>query len=170
MKVILLMAMTVDGKIARDSRHFPDWTGAADKRMFKKMTMDAGVVIMGKRTFQTIGKALPGRLNIVMTRYPEKQVPADGVLFTNDAPSVLLKKISQQGHQKVILAGGATINSLFLREKLIDEMILTVIPKLFGQGMSMFTEAVDQNITLIQSHEIEPGVPVLQYKFESIVR
>lgn len=168
MKLILLMAMTADGIIARDSRHFPDWTGTADKRMFKKMTMDAGVVIMGRRTFQTIGKALPRRLNIVMTRYPEKQVSADNLIFTNDAPGQLLKKISQQGYQKAILAGGATINSLFMRENLIDEMVITVIPKLFGQGISMFAEMVDQRITLSHSYEIEPGVLVLHYKFESM--
>lgn len=168
MKLILLMAMTVDGKIARDSLHFPDWTGTADKRMFKQMTMDAGVIIMGRRTFATIGKALPGRLNVVMTRHPEKQAADDNLVFTSDSPAILLEKLSRQGYQKVILAGGATINSLFIREKLIDEMIVTLIPKLFGQGMSLFAEPLDQRIILMRSHEIEPGVLVLHYKFDSI--
>jgi dihydrofolate reductase len=56
MKVTLIMAMTADGKIARHNRHFPNWTGRADKRMFKQLTTQAGVVIMGSGTFATIGK------------------------------------------------------------------------------------------------------------------
>ena len=54
MKVILLMAMTVDGLISRTNDDFPDWTGPEDKRMFKAVSQEAGVVIMGSRTFDTI--------------------------------------------------------------------------------------------------------------------
>ena len=46
MKVILVMAMTVDGMIGKSADHFPDWTGAADKRLFVKLTRQAGAVIM----------------------------------------------------------------------------------------------------------------------------
>ena len=61
MKVILLMALTVDGMIARSPEEFPDWTGTEDKRMFKKTTLEAGVLIMGAKTYDTIGRPLPGR-------------------------------------------------------------------------------------------------------------
>jgi len=164
MKLILLMAMTLDGKIARSDAHFPDWTGKADKRMFKQMTMGSGVIIMGSRTFSTIGKALPDRLNIVMTRHPERYQSVENLQFTSDPPEIILKKLSEQGYETAVLTGGAAINSLFAQKQLIDEMIITIIPKLFGQGISLFAQSMDQSVELIKSFEIEPGVIVLHYK------
>lgn len=167
MKLTLLMAMTADGKIARDKDHFPNWTGKADKRMFKKITTEAGVVIMGSRTFRTIGKPLPGRLNVVMTRHPERFDPSENVVFSTDPPEILMKKLAAQGYKSAVLAGGATINTLFVRARLINEMVVTVIPKMFGQGISMFCETMDLSLELIERREIEPGVLVLHYRFLS---
>ena len=56
MKVVLLMATTVDGIIAKDVDEFIDWTGKEDKKYFVKITKEAGVVIMGSTTYKTIGK------------------------------------------------------------------------------------------------------------------
>lgn len=165
MKLTLLMAMTADGKIARDQDHFPDWTGKSDKRMFKTMTTEAGVVIMGSRTFKTIGKPLPGRLNVVMTRTPRQWQPADNLIFTADPPPVILENLSARGFHTAILAGGATINALFVQAGLIDEMVVTITPKLFGQGISIFSERMDADLELVESREIEPGILVLHYKF-----
>ena len=72
MKLILVMALTVDGKIGKDDAHFPDWTGSEDKKMFKAVTRRAGVVIMGSKTYDTIGKPLPGRKNVILTRNPHR--------------------------------------------------------------------------------------------------
>ena len=77
-----MMAITADGMIARDHSHFPDWTCPADKKMFKELTQKAGVVIFGSRTFETIGKPLGGRLNIVLTRHPERYDPAENLMFS----------------------------------------------------------------------------------------
>jgi dihydrofolate reductase len=44
MKVTLVMALTVDGKIGKSPEHFPDWTGKEDKRIFreqKKVSLSA---------------------------------------------------------------------------------------------------------------------------------
>lgn len=164
MKLILIMAMTADGKIARDTNHFPDWTGKADKQMFKMMTMDAGVIIMGSKTFDTIGKPLPDRLNVVMTRHPERYKPCPNLMVTTAGPAALLAELSGQGYLKAVLAGGATINSLFARDKLIDEIVLTITPALFGQGLSMFSESLSADLDLLHHCELEPGILKLHYR------
>jgi len=165
MKITLIMAMTADGKIARHGAHFPDWTGKADKRMFKQMTISAGVVIMGSRTFDTIGKPLPGRLNVVITRRPERYPSSENLLCTADSPEIILAKLTDRGFTKAILAGGATINSLFLRARLIDDMVVTIIPVLFGQGLSMFSEPMNAGLELIKTCKLAGGVLVLHYTF-----
>lgn len=60
-KVILLMAITLDGKIAKHTNQLAAWTSRADKKIFVSETKKAGVIIMGRTTYDTIGRPLPGR-------------------------------------------------------------------------------------------------------------
>ncbi|HEY5713951.1 MAG TPA: dihydrofolate reductase family protein [Candidatus Gracilibacteria bacterium] len=162
MKVILLMAITLDGKIAKDSDHFPDWTGKEDKKLFVKLTKEAGVLIMGSRTYDTIGKPLPERLNIVMTRdkkrINESNVPLKvetdresdrgGLIFTDSTPQEILTRLEAKGFTKVVLAGGTQINSLFLQERLIDELHVTISPLIFGKGLGLFADDLSCDLQL----------------------
>ena len=90
MKTILLMAMTLDGRVARTMTHFPDWTEKEDKALFAKISRGAGVVIMGSRTFDTLGKPLPGRKNIVVTRNRSRKSDWDNLVFTDRSPKEIL--------------------------------------------------------------------------------
>jgi dihydrofolate reductase len=150
MKVILLMALTVDGKIGKSQDHFPNWTGKADKQMFKNISLKAGAVIMGSKTFDTIGKPLPGRKNIVLTRNKERRSEWDNLIFSAKPPSAILEDLESEGYTEVILAGGAKINLLFAREGLIDEIIVTYVPKIFGSGLSLFAESVSMDLELLE--------------------
>jgi len=66
MKVILLMAMTADGMIARATEDLVNWTGKADKKYFVNVTKETGVMIMESKTFDTIGRVLPDRKRVVL--------------------------------------------------------------------------------------------------------
>jgi dihydrofolate reductase len=157
------MAVTVDGMIARDHAHFPDWTCRADKQMFKQLTQKAGVVIFGSRTFDTIGRVLPGRLNVVLTRHPERYRPGKNLLFFSDSPERLIDELEKQGYQEAILAGGAIINTLFIKPELVDEILLTISPKLFGQGVPLFAERMDLDLRLISTQQLEADTILLRY-------
>lgn len=164
MKLILLMAMTADGMIGRTNHHFCDWTCREDKHMFKRMSQEAGVVVMGSRTFDTIGRALPGRLNVVMTRRPEQYATAENLVFWSGSPRSLLDDLNSRGFETVVLAGGATINSLFARDGLIDELYLTIAPKLFGQGLSLFAESLDIDLKLLEVRCLQDQTILLTYR------
>lgn len=148
MKVTLLMAITVDGKIGKDPDHFSDWTGKEDKRLFKQITQKAGAVIMGSKTFDTIGSPLPGRKNIVLTRRRDRLSKWPNLVFTRQEPKKILNDLQKDGFSEVILAGGATINGLFAGAHLIDEIIITIVPKIFGTGISLFSNEIDLALTL----------------------
>jgi dihydrofolate reductase len=164
MKVTLLMALTADGKIGKNSAHFPDWSGKEDKKRFRKMTLDAGVVIMGSATFNTIGRPLPGRKNIVLTRNADRLANRDNLFFTNRHPAEILGVLASEGFEHVILIGGARINSLFARESLIDEMILTYCPKIFGTGLGVFSEEVSMDLKLLSVEHLDENVISMHYK------
>jgi len=164
MKVTLLMALTADGKIGKDAAHFPDWSGKEDKKRFKKITLDAGVVIMGSATYDTIGKPLPGRKNIVLTRKTDRISNQDNLVFTNQKPAEILKDLTSEGFENAILIGGAKINYLFAREGLIHEMILTYCPKLFGTGLGVFSDEVLVDLRLLSLEQLDDNVFWAHYK------
>src|SRR3989338_6143700 len=116
-KVILLVATTVNGKIAHDHHEVAMWTSKEDKKFFVSETKKWGALIMGRTTYETIGKPLPGRLNIVMTRTPDvsKNIP-NSLEFTADVPDVIIKNLESRGLQGVVVAGGASVYSQFLEK------------------------------------------------------
>ncbi len=164
MKVTVLMAMTLDGKIGRSPDHFPDWTGAADKKLFVDLSRRAGLVIMGSKTYDTIGRPLPGRKNIVMTRDAARTSEWENLEFTQDAPRDVLAELEAEGYAEVILAGGAMVNSLFAEAGLIDEIIVTISPKIFGYGISLFTEEIAMELALLAVQQIDRDLVCLTYK------
>jgi dihydrofolate reductase len=166
MKVTLMMAVTADGLIARNHSHFPDWTCRADKRLFKQLTQKAGVVIFGSRTYDTIAKPLPERLNVIMTRKPERYRPQKNLMLFSESPARLLEVLADKGYGEVILAGGAIINTLFIKPALVDELLLTISPKLFGQGIRLFSEPLDLELKLLNVDQLEKSTLVLRYKVQ----
>ena len=163
MKVILLMAVTADGMIARDSMQLVNWTGKSDKKYFVHITKKAGVIIMGSKTFDTIGKILPGRKNIVMTR-DKTRISQDGdLIFTDQTPIEILKDLETKGFESAALIGGSVINTIFMKDNLIDEIHLTIVPRLFGKGLSLFKESIDTRMELIDVNKIDNNHVLLRY-------
>lgn len=99
------------------------WHLSADLKRFKADTMGKPV-IMGRKTFLSIGKALPGRDNIVVTRDPNFE--ANGVLVAasvDTALEIAAKAAAARGASDVAVIGGGEIyNQLFQKA---DRIILT---------------------------------------------
>ncbi len=163
MKVTMLMAMTLDGKIGKHPDHFPDWTGKADKKLFVELTRKAGAVIMGSKTFDTIGIPLPGRKNIILTRDKGRKSQWDNLIFTDASPREILASLENEGFAEAVLAGGARINSLFAGENLIDEIVVTISPKIFGTGMSLFSSELSLELELKEMKQTDLNLVFLRY-------
>jgi dihydrofolate reductase len=164
MKVILLMAITLDGRTGKDDRHFVDWTDKEDKRIFVQITKAAGVVIMGSKTFDTLKTPLIGRKNIILTRNTERKSKWDNLIFTKDSPEHILASLEQEGFAEAVLAGGPTINSLFAKKNLIDEVIVTISPLVFGFGTSLFTEETAMELSLLETRQAGEKLVYARYK------
>ncbi len=157
------MVMTADGKIAKTGDHFPDWGSSEDKKMFAKATKEAGVIIMGRNTFNTLPSPLPGRLNVVFTRDANREA-IPGVKWATGEPKDVLKELEAMGYKTAILAGGAKINTLFLEKKLIDEIYLTIEPKIFGSGLGIFNGDFGVKLELTSVDKINENAITLKYK------
>lgn len=157
------MAITLDGKIAKNSDHFPDWTSSEDKKYFARISKEAGVVIMGDKTFFTFPSPLKERLNVVFT-LEENPKEIEGVKWVKGEPEKVLEELEKDGYESAILGGGAFINGMFLEKKLIDEIYVTIEPKIFGEGLSLFKGDFEVNLKLIEYEKINDEAVVLKYK------
>lgn len=168
MKIILMMAMTVDGIVARDSTHKADWTTKADKKAFIAETKKHGVIIMGETTFGTIGRPLPGRLNFILALEPEKykarEIP--GTLeFFKGSPEEIIRHLDGRGYRSGILGGGPFTNASFLKAGLVDEVLITVEPRLFGNGMTFAKgQDLDLHLEFISSTPLEDNALQIRYR------
>ena len=143
MKVILMVAVTIDGRIAEKKSELIDWTSKEDKKIFANITKDAGVIIFGENTYKTIGKPLSKRLNIVLTKNKSFKEQS-GVLETYSGEvKKLLQILKKRGFKKCVVAGGNEVYRQFLDAELVDELIITYVPIILGKGLS-FGESIKQ--------------------------
>lgn len=156
------MAQTLDGKIAKSSDHFPDWTSCEDKKFFHKVSKEAGVVVMGDKTFATFPSPLKDRLSVVFTM-EENPKEIEGVKWVKGEPEKVVKELEEMGYESAILGGGAFINGLFLEHKLIDEIAVTIEPKIFGDGLSLFKGDFNLDLKLKSVEKINDNSVVLRY-------
>lgn len=161
MRVFLIAAMTADGFIARHSAHVASWTCKEDKEFFMEKTREAGVVVMGLNTYKTIGRPLPGRLNIVYSK-TEKDIA--GVEVTQEQPKKLIENLAKRGYKEVAITGGAQIYTMFMEAGLIDTLYLTLEPLLFGTGMNLFTRRLACKLELQSTRMLNNHAIVLAYK------
>jgi len=168
-EVILIAAMSIDGFIAPlDKESLPStiWTSSEDKQFFTEKSKEIGVMIMGSKTFMTIGKALSERKSIVMTSQPDRYQKFNdpNLLFTAASPEEILTELNQQGIKQVALCGGASIYNLFLQKGLVDKMFLTVEPYIFGEGIKLFSGKIEKKFNLVNKRKLnEDGSLLLEY-------
>ena len=162
MKTFIIVAQTLDGFIARKSAENSfDWTSKEDKKFFVEKTREAGVVVMGRNTFETIGKPLAGRRTVVMSR--SEKIDMEGVESTDETPEILLSRLEKEGVSEVAIAGGASIYTSFLKAGLIDKIFLTIESRVFGDGVKLFNEGCDQKLELISNTKIGESTLLLEY-------
>jgi dihydrofolate reductase len=99
--------------------HFPE-----DFKHFKRTT-DGHAVIMGRKTFESIGKALPNRVNIVLSR--SMDCPADKTFMVVDSMAKALNLCLKQNLPKVFIIGGGGVYREALEKQVVDEMVLTLV-------------------------------------------
>lgn len=166
MKTLMLMATTVNGYIARRDGN-SDFVAADSWKDDLKKVKDIGCLIMGYGTYDYLVKQQDFPLqayNVVMTKKKLKS-RWKNVMFTGKRPKEILSLLEQKGFKKVMLYGGAKANSSFLREKLVDEFYLYLVPASFGDGIELFERMnLEVKLKLLKIDKFSQGVIGLHYK------
>ncbi|KAF0226594.1 MAG: dihydrofolate reductase [Erysipelotrichaceae bacterium] len=96
------------------------WTNKEDLKEFKRITLGHGI-IMGRKTLESIGKALPGRTNYVVTH--KNELPYENVILIHDVNAFFESKRASK--DVVFVIGGASLYEIAL--DYVDEMIISEV-------------------------------------------
>ncbi len=129
MKISIIVATAPDGAIGKENKLL--WHLPADLKFFKEKTMGHHM-IMGRKTYESIGKPLPGRTTVIITR--DLSYKAEGCIIVHSLEEAL-KKAEENGEQEAMITGGAEIYRLALPKA--DCLYLTEVEGNF-EGDSFF--------------------------------
>lgn len=149
-------------RVIGDGNRIP-WHLPEDFKWFKQVTM-GHVLVMGRKTFESIGRPLPGRETVVLTRgnwtHPGVTVIHDWSELTRPTPSP-----SQEGRQtadtrRVFIAGGAEIYRQAL--PMCGELLLTLVKREVA-GDARFPDFED-DFKLVEEIRDTPDFKILRYR------
>lgn len=132
--ISLIVAMDQNRVIGKDNK-LP-WHLPADLQYFKKVTMGHPIV-MGRKTFESIGRVLPGRENVIVTR--KQDFKAEGCVVLHDITQI--KTFADNSDEEVFVIGGAEIFKEIL--PVTDRLYITEIHETF-EGDTFFP-VIDEN-------------------------
>ncbi|HAW24737.1 MAG TPA: diacylglycerol kinase, partial [Pseudomonas sp.] len=105
---LAMIAALADNRVIGLDNKMP-WHLPADLKHFKATTLGKPI-IMGRKTWDSLGRPLPGRLNLVVSRQPDLQVEGAETFTTLDAALVRAEQWArEQGVDELMLIGGAQL-------------------------------------------------------------
>lgn len=154
----LIVAMASNSVIG-DKGEIP-WKIPGEQKMFKDITM-GHTLIMGRKTFEDIGRALPGRTNIVITRQTDYTAP--GCIVVNDLNSAL-KSCPSDESEAFIIRGGQIFEETIADA---DRIYLTLLPKKVP-GDTYFPRFSKSDFEVIKSDFIDAVQPYHFYIYQRV--
>jgi dihydrofolate reductase len=167
-KVVLGLGISLDGYIAR-----PD--GAVDFLFMPKdysmgsffATIDT--MLMGRKTYDVALKMGGGGFRDSKIKnyvFSHSQPPGErgGVTFVNESPKSFLTKLRERPGENIWLMGGGELARDFLKDDLVNELYIGIVPVLIGEGIPLFPSGFPQReFTLLENKTFSKGMIALKY-------
>ena len=165
MKVILYMAISLNGMIAK-SDDDTSWISKEEWDSYSLAVRTAGNLIVGHRTYNILTKQPEFSefkdVKLVVVAQEDFQTLAKNHLVAH-SPKEALKLLSD--FEKVVVAGGGTLNASFVEENLVDDIFIDIEPIILGQGVSLCRDKnVERNLKLVGQKKISDNEIQLRYE------
>jgi len=145
--ISIIVAASENNAIGKNNQllwHLPN-----DLKYFKNITW-GGVVVMGRKTFESVGKPLPGRINIVITKQPDWK--AEGIVVSNNIDDALSKAYETNCKEIFIIGGGQIYQEILPNT---DRIYLTRVH--VQLEADTFFPSIDETEWLLTSHRDCPA-------------
>ncbi|MYA60010.1 MAG: dihydrofolate reductase [Chloroflexi bacterium] len=173
----VFIAVSLDGFIARKD-HAIDWLEGqgttTEEHGYTQFVNSVDGIIFGRKTYEVILDLTsdaewpyPKPVIVLSRTLTNSDIPThltDKVTVTDQTPAELLQSLDQQGWKRAYIDGGITIQS-FLNEGLIEDLIITTLPILIGEGIPLFgTIPEDIHLELIKLNQYPSGLAQSHYR------
>jgi len=169
-KISIYISASIDGFIARKDNSL-DWLDCVEDGGedygFNHFLNSVDGVILGRKTYHVAATAYgtpkwpySSKRLIVLSNSLNQIIP-EAQLYSGDLVT-LVSKLHDEGIEHVWIDGGATI-SQFLRLNLVDEIILSIIPILLGEGIALFDIKKELHCRLISAQSYPSGLVQTHY-------
>ena len=174
----IMMAMSLDGFVARKD-HGLDWLNKQptenEDHGFTEFMDSVDALVMGSGSLRTVLEfgVWPYEkpvfvLSRSMTRQDLPEHLQDKVKFSKQSPRELWETLGQHGYERIYVDGGAIIRS-FLKHGFVDDMKITMVPILLGDGIRIFGETdKDVDLELVSAVPFPSGLVDLVYKVKRV--
>jgi diaminohydroxyphosphoribosylaminopyrimidine deaminase / 5-amino-6-(5-phosphoribosylamino)uracil reductase len=170
--VVLKFAATLDGRVTVPGARWV--SGEAARRRVHELRAEVDAVAVGMGTVRADDPQLTAR-DVGATRQPRRLAFGRGPLpdgseleLRSGALADELRALGDEGVQSLLLEGGPTIAASFLRENLVDKMLVFVAPKLAGAGPTLLAElAAPIELTRLRAEPVGEDVLMTAYVHES---
>lgn len=170
-KIILYIATSLDGYIAKPNDDL-SFLSVVDKEGedygYFDFIKSVDTVIEGRKTYDWIMKQVPeyphaDKKSYIITR-TAKEAIGNTTFYTGNLKDLITELKNKEGKDVFIDGGAQLVNSL-LKDNLIDEFIISIIPILVGNGIKLFEDGrPEQKLTLINTKSYETGLVQMHYK------
>ncbi len=173
-KVVLNLAVSLDGFICDEKGGF-DWiVGHGDNKLDTKEQFDffefvknCDIVVMGKKGYDN---APEGSLEIyndkkiyVLTNSKEKPDRENVCFVGEEILDIIKSEVSRDG-KDIYIYGGESVCNMFIKEDLIDEYIVGLIPCVLGKGVKLFRDDNPHIKLSLTNYFVNDGVMVTKYQ------
>lgn len=172
-KLILYIACSLDGYIAKpnDDLSFLDRVHKEGEDYgYADFISSVDTVILGRKTYDWVMSQVDefphaDKETYVITR--KERENEGNIIFYNGNLKTLVERLKHSKGKNIFCDGGAEVVNELLKEKLFDELIISIIPVLVGDGIKLFKDGQsEQSLKLISSKEYDTGLVQLYYEVE----
>lgn len=163
------MAMSANGIIATETGS-EEFLSYENWEKFCGLAREFGNFVVGRKTYEEVKKwndgynfdDLVGVEKVVVSRDQNFKLE-EGYILAN-SPQDALAKLSKKGFERVLVTGGANLNSAFVKNNLLDEIILNIESVFVGKGIPLFApQDFELETKLVSVDKSKSGIVTLKY-------
>ncbi|WP_247232291.1 dihydrofolate reductase family protein [Telluribacter sp. SYSU D00476] len=170
-KLILYIATSLDGYIAQpndDLSFLSRVQQPGEDYGYADFVATVDTVIMGRKTYDWVMNKVPefphaDKAAYILTRTERPRI-GNTTFYTGNLKDLVLR-LKQEDGKHIFCDGGAEVVNELLKEGLLDELIISVVPTLVGNGTRLFKDGrPEQELELVSARAFESGLTQLHYR------